>query len=55
MTEDCPECAQGKHLNCTLKVPGDDIYNHAGRLLSMTYNPCPCALRDHKEPDATSR
>lgn len=34
----CPECAQGKHVNCTLTVPD---------LISDSMVPCPCRNQAH--------
>jgi hypothetical protein len=38
---DCPECAQGKHQNCTQMVLVDK-----GTMIDH-FEPCPCKERDH--------
>lgn len=40
--KDCPECKQGKHVNCTQMV----LVEHD---LTDNYEPCPCKLREHQE------
>lgn len=38
----CPECAQGKHPNCTRMVPTEEIVTGDRGTVAEVWKPCAC-------------